>query len=189
MAVATAAAITAVVGAVGVGLAAYGSYQQYKGGKKVEDANRRAIALQMRQEELREKQMRLDAARRNRQAIRVQQQARSQALAIAESQGADQSSVLPGAYGGIQGQTGVNQLGIDQNTTLGAGIFGINRQITATGFDRASGQTQQNTGQGLVSLGGAIISNLGAIRDFGTQLAGPRPSAGQANPWATPAYG
>ena len=159
--------------AVGTAATAYGTYQQVQGAKKVDAANRQMIALQQKQDDLRQKQMELDATRRRRQTVREMLRARSMALATATAQNVSQGSVLPGAYGGISGQTGVNQLGISQNEEIGAGIFDLNRQISATGFARSSGQTQIATGAGISSLGGAIIQNLGPLTSAYKQFTTP----------------
>ena len=77
--------------------------------------------------------MELDARRQSLQAIRTQQQARSQALVNATSNqgsGATRGSGLAGGYGQISGQSNVNLLGIQQNLGIGENIYGINTDIT-----------------------------------------------------------
>lgn len=74
--------------------------------------------------------MELDARRQQLETIRNQQRGRALALTNATAQGASKGSGLQGGYGQVSGQTGVNELGIQQNLQIGENIFGLNTAIS-----------------------------------------------------------
>jgi len=131
---------------VGTGLSVYGSVQANKASKRAE--------------QLREKQMNLEATRKQRELIRQKQVQNAQALAVATAQGAQQGSGLQGAYGSISGSTGRQQLATSQNQEIGAGIFAANRSA-------ASASTIADAGGGLSSLGQGILNNYGTLQRVG----------------------
>lgn len=137
--------VGAIIAAVGVAVSAAGTGFGIMGQMKAADASKKADAL-------RERQMNLDAMRSKREAIRKNLIANANAQSIATNQGASESSALAGALGENTGVTGRNMQGIEQNRTIGAGIFAANRQI-------AAGESISSLGQGLGSLGGMFINN------------------------------
>lgn len=74
--------------------------------------------------------MELDARRKQMDNLRIAQRTRALATISATSQGALFGSGISGGRAAIQGQTGVNQLGIQQNLQLGRNIFAQNAAIT-----------------------------------------------------------
>lgn len=109
--------------------------------------------------------MNLDALRRKRQVIREAQLARSQALANATAQGAQEGSGLQGGLAQVESQKNDSILGIDQNLELGTEIFKQNKI-------QRQGQSQANIGSALQSVGGAVMQNRGAIERVGTYAFG-----------------
>lgn len=176
------AAVTAAIAAVGVGLSAYGAYNQYQGSKDVSAAQQQQIRLEQQAEAQRRQAMEIKARRDRLEAIRVGQRARALGLATATSQGATGagSSGIQGAFGQISGQTGTNLLGITQPLEIGQNIFDINSQISQAKIAQAQAGTQVSFGQGLSSLGGQLVSNIGPLGSLGTYAGGFGSSVGPA---------
>jgi hypothetical protein len=108
--------------------------------------------------------MRLDASNRRRQAIRESIVARSMSLAVGTAQGAQYGSGVASATGGATAQGAASQQQITAGETIGGRIFDANRQyFEAT----ARGQRGMAIGQGISSLGGAIVNNAGTINRLG----------------------
>jgi hypothetical protein len=162
MAAVTSAVMFAASTAVSVG----GAYLQYKGNKKQSEAAMQGAQAEQNQEALRRQAMELDARRRQREVIRTQQRFRSQALAAANNQGAQFGSGLQGGYGQASGQSGVNATGISQNLEIGRGIFDQSAIISQSRFNSARAGGTLALGQGLSSLGGAMMSVLPEVRSL-----------------------
>lgn len=131
---------------VGTAVSVYGSIQANKSQKRAE--------------QLREKQMNLEAARKQRELVRQKQLQNAQALAVATAQGAQQGSGLQGAYGSIASSTGRQQVATSQNQEIGAGIFAANRATS-------NASSIAETGGGLSSLGQGILNNYGVLQRVG----------------------
>src|SRR3990167_1938087 len=134
--------------------------------KKQTQAQQEGIQAQQRAEDARKKQMELDAIRRSREVIRQQQRARAAAITNATSQGAQFGSGIPGGYGQIGGQTGVNLLGIGQNLQIGRDIFAANADLSAARMRMADAQGQMSFASGLSTLGGAFTKNMGSMNNI-----------------------
>lgn len=132
-----------------------------------------------RAENAREQQMQLDAQRRRRQAVREGLLARSMSLSAGVNQGAGYGSGVAGGMAGAMGQSLENQQGINSGEILGSRVFQANRDY----FDATQkGQAGMAMGQGISAVGGAIVSNAGAIGRLGG-------GAGQSQaPAAPPQY-
>jgi len=163
------AALTTILIGAAVAATVAGTAIAYQGQRAQAKAQKQALAIQMQQEETRRQAMNLDANRKKREVLRQQQLLRAQALATAANQGAGGpgSSGIEGAIGQIQGQSGVNQLGINQQQELGNTMFDQNQQITAAGIRAANAGGMVALGTGLSSLGGAVIRNAGTIGRIG----------------------
>ena len=92
--------------------------------------NRDNVLLNQNTENQRRQAMELDARRSQLEVIRNQQRGRALGLASATASGSSRGSGLQGGYGQIQGQSGVNLLGIQQCLEIGRNIFGNNAAIT-----------------------------------------------------------
>jgi hypothetical protein len=94
---------------------------------KVQADNVLAVNAQQNVEKVSQTQMNLDAVRRQRDIIRQSVVANSQALSAETNAGAagPGSSVVGGIAGNISGRTGVNLLGVTQNQEAGNAIFGF----------------------------------------------------------------
>lgn len=130
-----ASAIAPVLTVVGTLTSAFGQFKQ--------------AAASERQDNLRRRQMELEANRQRREQIRKATVARAQATASATNQGAGDSSGIQGGLAQITSQANRNIQGINQDEEIGRGIFKTNAQI-------ASAQMIQNIGGGISSLGGAV---------------------------------
>jgi hypothetical protein len=188
-----AAISTMIIGATaiaGLGLSGAGMYQSYQGQKRQAASQQEAIRLQQQMDDQRKKAMELDAMRRKREMIRQSIAARSMALATTTALGAsaEGSSALPGSYGGIQGRTGVNELGVNQNLEIGRSMFGLQRGVSAAYQNAASAGSQVAMGQGLSSLGGTLLKNLDTFGRVGSFMSGGfGASARGGGGWASPA--
>lgn len=141
------------IAAVGVGLAGYGAYQQFQGQKA-------ATAASVNAENLRKKQMNLEAERQRRQAIREGVVSRGQAVNNAANQGAEQSSALQGGVAQTTAQAATNITSINQSETIGNAIFDANA-------DLAKAQGQIAMGQSFGDAGNKILNNIPAITRVG----------------------
>lgn len=159
-----------IIGAAGIGLTAAGAANQYKASKQMAAAQQGAIQAQQRAEAARQTQMNLEASRKRREAVRQAIQARSLAEANANAQGALFSSGLQGGYGQIAGRLGTNVLNTSQNQELGNAIFSANRDASSAYSQYAGYQSQAALGQGLSSLGGALITNIQPLTMLGNYL-------------------
>lgn len=149
MAVAGIAAVASIAGTLA---SVAGSYMQYKG--------------QMKAEELRKNQMKLEAARARREQVRKAQVSAATATAAAWNQGAGTSSALAGGVAQIRNQAGRNVVAINQDEDIGEGMFKANKQI-------AQGGMVQALGSGISSLGNAVANNAGTISRLGGEFTVP----------------
>ena len=152
MGIETIAAIGLGISAIGTAVGVYSGFQQAEAQKRAEN--------------LRERQMNLDAQRRKRETLREAIVARSQALATGTAQGAQSGSALAGGMAQITGRANLSNRDTRQNQQIGAGIFQANR-------DAASAQTLGYLGQGLTSFGGMMMNNAGTISRVGTYYTAP----------------
>lgn len=156
--------IETIIGVVGLGISAAGTVAGVVGQQQQAAASKRA-------EELRQRQMNLDAQRQKRDLIRRAAVAQATATAAAEAQGASGGSALQGALGEIGGSTGRAVTAVNQNQEIGNGIFDANKKY-------AEGGSLASLGSGISSLGGALVSNAGV---FGKIFA-PNPAAPADDP-------
>jgi hypothetical protein len=156
----------------GVGMTYAGMQQQREAASQQAEAQQEMIRQQQRQERIRQRAMELDARRRQMEMLRNQQRARSLALATTTAQGASQGSGLAGAYGQISGATGFNMLGVSQNLALGREMFGSNLLESQAKMGYAQAGSDYMAGQGLTSLGGMVIGNLGTIGNLAGNFSG-----------------
>jgi hypothetical protein len=159
------AEITAVAGLVigGIGL-----FESNDAAQQQAQYQAQALALQKQEQKERRKAMELDARRRRREIIRQGVAARSLALTTATAQGAQFGSVLPGAYGGIEGRTGVNTLGVNQNQEIGGRIFDLKGQISDAYVNAAFAGSRAASGQALTSFGGMLLQNSQNLAKLGS---------------------
>jgi hypothetical protein len=174
-AISTAIAVASLAVGIGGAAVAYSGMQQQKEAQqKQAEAQQQALDFQQQAESKREQAMKLDAERRQREIVRQGVAARSMALATATTQGAaaNGSSALGGAYGQISGRTGVNALGINQQSEIGSSMFALNRGVLGAYRDAASAGSSAAAGAGLVSLGGMFMKNYDMIPKIGVTLGG-----------------
>lgn len=151
-----------------------GTYKQYSSAKKQGELQQQMIAEERKQEELRRRQMEIDARRRQMEILRQEQRTRAMSLAIATSQSAQGGSGLQGAFGQISGQTNTNLLGVNQSLSLGRDMFASNAALSdlkmgyaAAGTEAAFGRSLSNIGGSLFQLSGPLGRLLGGFGSFG----------------------
>ena len=94
--------------------------------------------------------------RQRRQVVRNMLRAQAQAKTAAVVQGAQQGSGLQGGLAQLRGTAGIQTLGVNQGTEIGARIFQANR-------DTADAGARSAYGSGLSSLGGALMNTSNSI--------------------------
>jgi cell division protein FtsL len=144
----------------GLGFSLFGGLQQMDASKEEADISKNIAGYEQQINEKHRQAMELDANRQQMQTVRTAQVARATALQNATTQGAQQGSGLQGGYGGIAGQTGVNQLGISQNLQIGENLFDLNNQISQQKMRMADAKSKAAQGQGLASFGGDIMKAI-----------------------------
>jgi uncharacterized membrane protein len=162
------------IAAIGLGIAAAGTYVQYDAAQDQRAASQAALDIQRQQERLRKRQMQFEAQRRQREITRNAIQQRAYALASTTAQGASRDSALQGAYGQISSRSATNSKGVAVNESIGNRMFGFNESLLGTYRSAADASANAALGSGLTSLGGAVMTNAGAISRIGQQVAAPR---------------
>jgi hypothetical protein len=171
-----------------VAASAAGSFMQYRASKKVAGANQAIADQEAQQEMIRKRAAELDARRKQMEMVRQQQRARAQALAAGVNQGAGvSSSGVMGGYGQIAGESGNNLLGVTQNLGLARQMFDSNAAISGYRRNIAGYSSQAALGQGLSSLGGALLSSMGPLNSLSQGFGSPVPRGGYGpiNPSST----
>lgn len=115
-------------------------------------------------------QMQLQAGRMNLQNFRNVQQARSQGLTAATSQGAQFGSGLQGGQAQATDQGLYNSLGINQNLQIGTTIAGYNDKISADKMQLASLGGDAATDQAWSSAGNSVMGAAGTIGKLGKSV-------------------
>ena len=146
----------AAAAAVGVGTSIFGAILG-------NDANQEALAAQQKAEQIRQAQAAADAERRRRQAIRTGIIQRSQALANATAQGANESTANSGAQGQVNQETGWTIGGINTAQAYGTALYGANQELLQAKMDQANADEWSSIGKSLTSLGGGLVTNAGTI--------------------------
>lgn len=142
--------------AAGLTFSAIGMFTQMSAAQDAERAQNTIITHQQEAEVARQKTMLLDASRRKREIVRQGIIARSQALAVGTSQGAQQGSALPGTLGQISGEENNNYLGVTNAVSLGTDIFNANQGVLQGRREEAAAGTKSATGSGLSSFGSSL---------------------------------
>jgi hypothetical protein len=140
----------------GLGLSFLGMSQANQAAKKQQQ-------LEMRAEDVRSRQMQLEAQRQRRQVIRQSMAKAAQAEAMATNQGAEKGSALAGVESGITNQAGQALQGINSSVENAKTMFGINAEISRARLDQAQGNQTAQLGSGLSSLGGNLMQNSGTF--------------------------
>jgi hypothetical protein len=142
------------IAALGIGLGAIGTGVQVMGAMKAAKAAEKA-------EDLRERQMNLDAMRQKRKIIREAIMQKSIATANATAQGAQDSSGLKGGIAQVTQDAGTQMSYTNKSQEIGSSLFDANREQT-------QGQSMSSFGSGLSSLGGTLVQNSQTISRLGT---------------------
>ena len=163
--------IEAIIAGVGLATSAFGLFSSNKAAKEQSKYQAEALALQKQEQAERRKAMDLDSRRRRREIIRQGIAARSLALTTTTAQGAQFGSALPGAYGGIEGRTGVNTLGVNQNAEIAGTIFDLKGQQNDAYGRVAMAQSKLATGQSLTQFGNSLLNNTSNLTKLGSTAA------------------
>jgi hypothetical protein len=169
----------------GLALSAIGASTSASAASESARISRDIAGRQQDQERIRERSAELDARRRRRDLIRQGIIAKSQALAVTTSQGAQGGSGLQGAYGQIQSQTNWGLAGVDQNLALAKEMFASNREIYGLRQQDASTQSTAAMGAGLSSFGAKLAGSAGSLGNIfgGSSFGSPYEGYSESNKW------
>lgn len=148
-------------GGVGLAAQAYGAYESYQLGQQISGVQGQITQQQIEAEAVKRNAMELTAHRSQLEVVRNNQRARAMATNNATSQGAQFGSGLSGGLGQIQGQSGTNLLGINQNLATGEQLSSINTRIDQYQGQVTQLQGQLSTAQGIGSAGKAMSGTSG----------------------------
>lgn len=162
--------LTLGAGIVGIGLQLFGGLGASKDAQRQAEISKQIAGDEQQINQQKYQQMQLEASRSSLQQFRNIQRMRSQATAAAVNQGAQFGSGLEGGLAEVQNEGMFNVQGINQNLQFGQTIFGINNDISSKKMQLADVQSSQATNQGLMSLGGSLVSNAGTIGKLGQNL-------------------
>lgn len=165
------------IGAIGMGISAIGTGLGLWGSSEAAEAQQKLTAAQMQAEKLRYEQMKNEAERKRRQAIKMQIQQQHTAVSNATLQGAGESSGAYGAYGQTNQEGSWNVGGVNIAEHFGTEIYKANMAALQAKGELADAQSLQQMGAGISSLGGAVLGNMGAINAMTT----PSPFANYGN--------
>jgi hypothetical protein len=164
--------VATAIAAIGVGVGLYGAISGSDAAEQQAAYQAEALKLQKQEMEERRKAMDLDARRRRREIIRQGIAARSAALTTTTAQGANFGSALPGAYGGIEGRTGTNLQGVNQNQEIGGRIFDLKGMQSDAYVKAAMAGSQMATSQALTQAGSMMIQNSSQLATLGKSAYG-----------------
>lgn len=149
-------------------LTAVGTGLQFKASQDAAEAQEAQVKAQERAEAARKQALEVETTRKRREFIRNSIVARSTALSQGVARGAQDSSVLEGAFGQIAGQTAFNVAGANLQQDFGNELFAASAQGLQGKRQEAQAGAQSALGGGISSLGGALGRNIGPInRLFG----------------------
>lgn len=150
----------------GLGLSIFGGIQKTEAAQKQAQISQDMAQTEMKQDAVRRQAMEVAARRQQMEVLRNQQRARSLALNNATGQGAQFGSGLQGGYGQVTGQSGVNLLGISQGLQAGEQMFDLNNMLSQQKMQMAQAGGQAATAQGMTSLGGALLTSAGPMKNL-----------------------
>lgn len=134
---------------------------------------------------IRNQQMMLDASRRKRAAIRSGLVARATAITNASNQGAGSGSGVLGGSGAAVGNALDTMSDINSASILGNRMFANNERMFAA---TSNGQFWQGLGEGISSIGGAVLGNAGTITSLGQDWMKPSYGSAFTGGWGSSAW-
>lgn len=154
----------------GAGLSIFGSSQKASNAREIANVQKQMAGVEMQQDAVRRRMMEMSARRQQMEVLRNAQRARSLALAVANSQGAQFGSGLQGGYGQISGQTNTNLLGIDQGLKAGEQMFDLNAVLSKHKMTLADLGGKAATSEAYTKLGGTLLGSASAGGNLGKQF-------------------
>jgi outer membrane murein-binding lipoprotein Lpp len=163
--------ISLALGAVGLGMQIFGGFAGASNAKEQAKVSQDEAIQEQGINNLKQKQMEIDANRQKLQQFRTAQQTAALATTRATNQGAQFGSGLQGGLAGITDQTLYNVQGVNQAVDIGRGINQFNNNISADKMKMASLGGEAATDQAITSLGGTLMKigpTVGALgKGFG----------------------
>jgi len=160
------------IGAVGLGMQIFGGSSQSKASAEAAKISKDEALHEQNINNLKTKQMELEAHRSQLQTVRNMQRARALGIASAVSQGANKGSGLQGSLAQISDQANWNNLGIGQALMIGQDVNKENNYISQDKMKMADVQSDMASAQGLSSLGGSLVKSAGLFGQFGSSIGG-----------------
>lgn len=160
--------ISMFIGAAGLATSIIGGMKQTAAAKQQAAAQQQIANLEIDADKQRRQAMELDSQRKSMEVLRNSQRARAISLTAAVSSGSQFGSGYAGAQGQISGQSGVNLLGISQNTTIGENLFDISSSISGQRMKMAQASSDMATGAGISAIGKSISGSQGPLGNLAT---------------------
>lgn len=157
------AAISAAIGAVGLGTSLLGGSQASSAAKQMAGIQEEIGWKERVADATRYQQMLLNSQRQQIEIVRNGQRARALALNAATNQGAQYGSGLAGGLGQIAGQTGEQSLQVNENLGIGRDMFNNNFQISMLKNQLGQAQSDFYSAQGTQRLGASLMGTAPTI--------------------------
>lgn len=164
--------VGAAIGAVGLGMQLFGGNKQAEASKAMAEASADEAKHEQQINNLKSQQMELEGRRSQLQTIRNTQRAVAMGVNSSVSQGASTGSGILGGVYDTQNQGAFNLLGIGQALQTGRDINAQNNSISADKIKIAQYGGQAAEGQGIASLGGAVMKSGGLVGQFSQGFGG-----------------
>ena len=158
--------ISGIIGIAGLGLDIFGAMKGASAAHEAAGVSRDIAGKQVQENQQRQLAMQVSARRSQMEILRQNQRAQSMATAGATNQGAQFGSGLQGGLAQVEGQSGSNLLGVNQQLTIGNKLFSLEGQIGEDRMQLAGLQGQEATAAGIGALGGALGRNAGTLSNI-----------------------
>jgi len=143
--------------AVGLGMQIFGGVSQAQNAKQTAAVNQDIAKQEAAINDVKARQMEMEARRTQIENMRNGQRARAQAIQTATTQGAQFGTGLQGGLAQVQDKMAWNMLGVDQALANGRDINSLNKNISSDKMQLAALGGENATAAGYSSLGGALI--------------------------------
>lgn len=151
---------------LGFGTSLVGGLMGLGASSKIQEAQEHLTGVNMQMEDTRYKAMLLASRRQQTEIIRNAQRVRALALNSSVNQGAQFGSGMQGGLAQVAGEANWMLQGNNQNLEYGKDMFQLNKEATQWKGQLSNAQTDLNTAQGVMSLGGSLINNGPTISKF-----------------------
>lgn len=164
--------ISLAVGAIGLGVSAFGMFGASSASKKASDIQNSILAEQTAENQVRQQYVNMQAQRSQIQNVRNTQRAQAQGLTASVSQGAQFGSGAAGGQAQASAAGAWNAEGISQSLISANRIFGIDYQIDQLKGQLGAEDATMQSYKGMQSLGGSLLGSAQSIGRLAGGLGG-----------------